>query len=203
MFDNLLVLWLAALPLMGSPGPATLSLAGIGVAFGGRNGIGYLAGIVLGTSGVLFIIATGVTGLVLAEPAIITVLTIVAAGYILCLAWKIATAPVLARSDSAAPPPAFSAGFVLAIANPKAFAAIGAVYSGNTVVEDALLLDTVAKVFALFALFAVLVVVNTAWLFLGSSFSRLLSHPTAGRIANITFGLMLLVSVLVVFTDNG
>lgn len=200
MFDNLLVLWLAALPLMGSPGPATLSLAGIGAAFGGRNGIRYLAGIVLGTSGVLFMIATGVTGLVLAEPAVIAVLTIVAAAYILYLAWKIATAPVLSRSDPAAPPPSFSAGFVLAIANPKAFAAIGAVYSGNTVVEDALLPDSVAKVLALFA---VIVVVNTAWLFFGSSFSRFLGHPTAGRIANMTFGLMLLVSVLVVFLDNG
>lgn len=59
------LLWLAAFPLMGSPGPATLSLAGIGTAYGFRPGLPYLAGIVAGTTGVLLMIATGVTALML------------------------------------------------------------------------------------------------------------------------------------------
>ena len=56
--NNLLLLWLAALVLMGSPGPATVSLAGVGVAFGVRRGVPYLGGIMLGTFGVLVMIAT-------------------------------------------------------------------------------------------------------------------------------------------------
>lgn len=199
MLKNLGLLWLAALPLMGSPGPATLSLAGIGAAYGAVRGLRYLAGIVLGTAGVLIMIATGVTGLVLTEPVLVTVLTVVAAGYILYLAWKIATAPVLSRADGASPPPAFTPGFILAIANPKAYAAIGAVYSGHTVVDDALFFDTLAKVLALGL---VIIAVNTTWLFFGSSFSPFLSHPTLGRIANIAFGLMLLVSVASVFVSD-
>lgn len=95
---------------MGSPGPATISLAGIGAAFGVRRGLGYLSGIVLGTAGVLVVIASGVTGLVLAAPALINVLTVVAVVYILYLAWKIASAPTLAEAKSDAKAPGFSSG---------------------------------------------------------------------------------------------
>ena len=97
MLESLLLLWLAAFPLMGSPGPATLSLAGVGTAYGVRRGLAYLTGIVIGTTGVLLLIATGVTAVILAQPVLVSVLTIIAAGYILYLAWKIAVAPVGAR----------------------------------------------------------------------------------------------------------
>ena len=192
MGNDLVLLWLAAFPLMGSPGPATMSLAGIGVAFGIRRGLSYLGGILLGTFTVLVMIATGVTGLILAEPAAVRVLTVLAAAYILYLAWKIATAPVLSAADTTAAAPAFSSGLVLAIANPKAFAAIGAVYSGNTLVEGTLLLDALAKIAALSL---VIVTVNSAWLVFGSSLSSVLSNPRSGRIANVTFACLLILSV--------
>ena len=194
MGNDLLLLWLAAFPLMGSPGPATMSLAGIGVAFGVRRGVSYLGGILLGTFAVLVMIATGVTGLILAEPALVRVLTVLAAAYILYLAWKIATAPVLSATDTTAAAPAFSSGLVLAIANPKAFAAIGAVYSGNTLVEGALLLDALAKIAALSL---VIVTVNSAWLAFGSYLSAILSDPRSGRIANVIFACLLILSVAV------
>ena len=44
MANDLILLWLAAFPLMGSPGPATMSLAAIGAAFGWRRGLCYLSG---------------------------------------------------------------------------------------------------------------------------------------------------------------
>jgi threonine/homoserine/homoserine lactone efflux protein len=81
---------------------------------------------------------------------------------------------------------------VLALANPKAFAAIGAVYAGQRLFQESLLSDTLAKVSALVF---VIVVVNTAWLAFGSVFSNLLSHSRLGRIANVTFALMLVASV--------
>ena len=135
MTNNLMLLWLAAFPLMGSPGPATISLAGIGTAFGFRQGIAYLLGIILGTVGVLVMIATGVTALLLAIPALVTILTIAAAAYIVYLAWKIAFAPVGVTKATAEQVPSFATGLILALANPKAFAAIGAVYSSHTIVE--------------------------------------------------------------------
>lgn len=192
MGNDLMLLWLAAFPLMGSPGPATMSLAGMGVAFGVRKGLPYLGGILFGTFAVLVMIATGVTGLILAEPAVVRVLTVLAAAYILYLAWKIATAPILSATDQRAAAPAFSSGLVLAIANPKAFAAIGAVYSGNTLVEGALLLDALAKISALTL---VILTVNSAWLAFGSSLSSILSNPRSGRIANVIFAFLLILSV--------
>ena len=71
-----------------------MSLAGFGTAFGFRPSLSYLVGIITGTTVVLLMITTGVTALVLAQPILLTALTILAGIYILYLAWKIATAPV-------------------------------------------------------------------------------------------------------------
>lgn len=194
MANDLLGLWLAAFPLMGSPGPATLSLAGIGTAYGFRQGVAYLSGIVLGTAVVLLLIASGVTAIILVQPLLVRLLTVLAAIYILYLTWKIAFAPVGVRAAKADEAPAVLPGLLLALANPKAFAAIGAVYAGQRLFENDILADTAAKVGALFF---VIVVVNTAWLAFGSVFARLLGQPRLGRIANMSFAIMLIASVAV------
>jgi threonine/homoserine/homoserine lactone efflux protein len=192
MINEFLVIWLAALPLMGSPGPATLSLAAMGTAYGFERGRSYLVGIILGTTAVLLLIAAGITTVILAEPALVTALTILATVYILYLAWKIATAPVGAQRVSSGYAPALLPGFILALANPKAFAAIGAVFASQTIFPDDLTADAAAKILALTC---VIVVVNTAWLLFGSVFSQLLSHPRLGRMVNIAFAFLLVLSV--------
>ncbi len=200
--ENLLLLWLAALPLMGSPGPATISLAATGSAFGIRPSLGYLCGIIAGTTGVLILTATGVATALLAHPVAGNILTLIAAAYILYLAWKIATAPVSPGISSRLNPesaenpentaPDFRGGLMLAIANPKAFAAIGAVYASHHITLHSVWLNNALK---LAALMLVIAVVNTIWLIFGASFSRLLSSPRAGRVINIIFAVMLIVSV--------
>ena len=192
MGGNLVLLWLAAFPLMGSPGPATLSLAATGAAFGTRAGLGYLLGIISGTFVVLLLIATGITGVILAAPTLLTAVTIGAAAYILYLAFRIATAPPLSGQSGRRRPPSIVGGFLLAIANPKAFAAIGAVYSSRTVVDDSLAIDAIVKIAALLA---VIVVVNTTWLFFGSAVSALFREPRVARAVNVTFAVLLVVSV--------
>ena len=89
-------------------------------------------------------------------------------------------------------PPSFAGGFLLAIANPKAYVAIGAVYSGNILLPDNLLLDTIVKIATLGL---VIVLVNSIWLCFGSLLSRVLRNPTIGRIVNILFAVMLVASV--------
>ena len=199
MADELFLLWLAAFPLMGSPGPATMSLAGLGTAYGFRPSTRYLLGIVAGTTAVLVMVATGLTTLLLTEPILVRALTILAAAYILYLAFRIATAPVGPLALHAERAPAFVPGFTLAVANPKAFAAIGAVYAGHTLVAGDPAADAVWKVAAL-AL--VIVIVNTLWLAFGAVFSRALTHPVAGRAANIVFAVMLLVSVALALSSG-
>ncbi|MCH2276434.1 LysE family translocator [Thalassospira sp.] len=201
VIENLLLLWLAALPLMGSPGPATISLAASGSAFGIRPSLGYLGGIIIGTTAVLLLVATGIATALLAHPIAGQVLTGIAAIYILYLAWKIATAPTrLAHATASKSPettpeakaPDFRGGVMLAIANPKAFAAIGAVYAAHAIAPHSLWLDNALKIAAL-AL--VIVLVNSLWLVFGAGFARLLSDPRMGRLINILFAVLLVASL--------
>ena len=140
----------------------------------------------------LLLIATGVTAAILAVPALATAITLAAAAYILYLAWRIATAPPLSKDTAAAKAPAFPGGFFLAIANPKAFAAIGAVYAGHTVVAGDLATDAVVKVAALSL---VIVLVNSTWLVFGSMIAALLHDPVKARVTNIAFAVLLVASV--------
>ena len=111
-------LLLTSTALMGSPGPATISVAAMAAAFGPRRAARYLSGIILGTTAVLLIVASGLTGAVHAIPGAQPVLIGAAALYILYLAFKIATAAPLAAHDPDAPAPSFLGGFFLAIAGP-------------------------------------------------------------------------------------
>ncbi|MDF1736486.1 MAG: LysE family translocator [Minwuia sp.] len=192
MHENLLLLYLAAIPLMGSPGPATLTVAATAAAFGSRPALPYLCGIILGTAGVLLLVATGVTGAIMAMPALGSVIAIVAACYILYLAWRIATAPPLGQDARAGKRPSLTAGFLLAIANPKAFAAIGAVFSGHQLVTGDVLTDSLVKIVALTPLIAI---INCAWLAFGSLIASALRDPRLSRMANICFAILLVISV--------
>lgn len=190
---------LAALSLMGSPGPATLSLAGVGASMGVASGRRYLVGIIIGTSVVLVLIATGVTALLLSVPSLVTALTVAATFYILYLAYRIATAPVAADDREKVCAPSFWSGTFLAVANPKAYAAIGAVYSSRTLVPDSLVLEAGVKV-GILAL--VIGLVNSAWLLFGSTFSSFLRGSRSGRIANIGFAGLLVLSVAWAFMPS-
>ncbi len=197
MIGNTLIVVAAALPLMGSPGPATISLASLGAAFGFRTCLPYLLGIILGTTAVLLIIATGLTGVLSSHAGLLLAVRLAAAAYILFLAWKIATAPVGSASPGAghgsgAVVGSFLSGLGLAIANPKAFAAIGAVYAGYSIVPEQVLLDTLLKIAVLAS---IIIIVNSAWLAFGSTFSRFLVDPAMGRAINIAFAIVLLISV--------
>jgi threonine/homoserine/homoserine lactone efflux protein len=190
--EALLPLLLAALPLMGSPGPATMSLAAAGAAFGVRRAAPYLAGIILGTTATLLLIATGVTGIVLAIPGATPFLIAAAAIYILCLAWKIATAPPLGRAADGGRRPSLAGGFLLGVANPKAYAAIGAVYSSAAPLAGRPDLDAALKVAALAA---VIVLVNAGWTVFGATLAGLLRRPRTARAINLGCAILLVASV--------
>lgn len=183
---------LAAVALAGSPGPATLSLAAAGAAFGPRHAIGYLAGIVLGMVVVMAITASGMVGLLLALPGVTPVVTVVAAAYFLWLAYRIASAPPLAEADGASRPPTFIGGFGLSLINPKGYAAMAALFSGFILVQEHLALDALVKIAMLTML---IVAVNLVWLLSGTLLTRCFRNPRSNRLVNVAFALLLLVSV--------
>jgi threonine/homoserine/homoserine lactone efflux protein len=185
---------LAGLALAGSPGPATLSLAAAGAAFGTRQVVGYLLGIVVGMVAVMAITASGVVGLLLAVPGVAPVVTVAAALYFVWLAWRIATAPPLSADDGGRQSPTFLGGFGLSLINPKGYAAMAALFSGFVLLRGQLALDAGVKIALLTA---VIVFVNVLWLWSGALLTRFFRDPRSNRIINIAFAVLLLASVAV------
>lgn len=191
--DGLAGFLLAAIALAGSPGPATLSLTATGAAFGARNGIAYLFGIVVGLVGVMALVASGIVGLLMAVPGAAPAVTASAAAYFLYLAWRIATAPPLAEATHGAPAPSFAAGLVLSLVNPKGYAAMAALHSGFVLVAGSRSADVALKV-ALLTL--VIAAVNLAWLMGGAGLTGLFREPRRNRPLNIGFAVLLVASVV-------
>lgn len=183
---------LAGVALAGSPGPATLSLAAAGAAFGAARVSGYLAGIVVGMVGVMAITASGLVGLLLAVPGATPVVTVAAALYFIWLAWRIATAPPLAAEDGARRPPSFIGGLGLSLVNPKGYAAMAALFSGFVLLRERLALDAGVKIALLTV---VITAVNVVWLLAGAMMTRFFRDPRTNRIVNVAFAVLLLASV--------
>lgn len=180
-------LLLTSLAVMGSPGPATISLTAAGSAWGVRRCAPYLAGIITGTVAVLAAVAAGITATLLAVPGLQAILTAIAIAYILWLAYHIATAPPVTTPANAASPPALTGGIVLGIANPKAWLAISAVFASARIAPSPPA-DAVAKSLALTLMAAF---ICTAWLLTGASLAPMLRDPRRSRIMNITLAVIL------------
>jgi len=172
-------LLVTALAIMGSPGPATISLTAAGSAYGVRRSLGYLTGIVAGTAVVLVAVATGITAALLAVPVLRSVLVVLSVAYILWLAYHIATASP--PSDQPAAAPSLAGGVLLGVANPKAWVAIAAVFASTRLASTATA-DAVAKV-AVLSL--VVVLIMAAWLLTGACFASALRDPFRARVVNL------------------
>lgn len=189
--DAVATFLLAALALVGSPGPNTLSLAAVGTSFGRLRGVEYMLGLNLGMLAVIAIVGTGLSGVVLALPGVAPVITVLAAGYFLYLAYRIATAPPLAV-EAAPNAPRWYEGAGLSLVNPKAYAAMAALFSGHVLVEGDRLADGLWKAGLLIATIAV---VNMLWLSLGTALTQVVRDARVSRIVNLGFAALLLASV--------
>jgi threonine/homoserine/homoserine lactone efflux protein len=174
-------LLVASLAIMGSPGPATISLTAAGSAYGVRRSLAYLAGIIAGTTIVLVAVATGITAALLAVPALRAVLLAISAAYILWLAYHVATAPPLAARTAASDAPSLAGGTLLGVANPKAWVAIAAVFASVRLADSAAV-DAGAKIAVLTAM---IVLINTVWLVAGASLAPMLRDSRRARVVNL------------------
>ncbi len=187
----LLSLIVASLLVMGSPGPSTVSVTAVGAAFGLRRSLAYLSGLMAGTIAVLLAVAAGVVSVLLAVPQLAPVLLAASAAYILYLAYKIATAPPLSMRDEAEAP-SFGGGVLLAVANPKAYVAIAAVFAAS-------MLGPVLKI----AVLAVMIVlIHLAWWLAGAAFTRVFHDPVWSRRVNIAFAAALVATTVLAFMSS-
>jgi threonine/homoserine/homoserine lactone efflux protein len=186
-------LLLAAVVVMGSPGPSTLGVTAVGASFGLRRSLGYAAGAIAGTCAALLLVATGVLALVNSVPHGTPILAGVATAYVAYLAFRVATAPPLqvARTDTEAP--SFAGGFLLSVANPKAYLAIGAVFSGATLVRGSTAADALVKIVLLAVMIAL---IHGIWLWAGVALSRFLRDARTARLINLAMAALLLGATL-------
>ena len=157
---------LAVFLLIISPGPGVLSLAGVGAAFGWRQGLSYLVGLFFGTNLVCFAVISGLATVMLANP---TIRIVASAAYLGSLAVRIA----FSGSKIAfihVPKPGFVAGLTLQLINPKAYAVNTTLFSGFAFYPESLVIETALKL--LIANF-IWILLHLLWLYAGVKVNQL------------------------------
>lgn len=178
-----------------TPGPSNLILTSTGAAVGVRRGLPGLLGVALGMGLMMFLVAFGLGSTILASPLLLGGIRWAGAGFLLWLAWKIATA---GRSEEVAGRGAV--GFWQAAAfqwvNPKSWlvsASAAATYlqaaSGGALAQSL----AFGLLFVAAALPSCFI-----WLAFGAAFQRLLRSERALRIFNRTMAGLLVGSVLLI-----
>src|SRR3954469_4906734 len=93
-FINAGLFSLAAIALLGSPGPAIAALLAVAKGQGLRRGLVFYGGLQVGLALAAAASAVGLFSVLQAFPAVLTAMSIMATMYLMYIAYKIAVAPV-------------------------------------------------------------------------------------------------------------
>ena len=192
MIEAITTLALTTALLLGSPGPAPLALAGVGASFGFKQGLGFLAGILLGLLVAICLVALGLGSLFEQFPTVKLICQGIATAYLIYVAYKIAsnTSGIERRAGAA---PSFKDGFILNLINPKAYAAFLAIFANfmipaSSAIHSAMLTALVS--------FIVAVIVDGLWMAIGSKLRPFFAKPEQAKWLRIGFAGLLLFSVM-------
>ena len=194
------MLWTPADPLyafvlagLASPGPNVIMVTASGARFGLRRTIPHIFGVVLGVGITAGLTAFGIGALLLEVPALTLSLKLAAAGWILWMAYKLATAQPREASE-AERPFTFVQAVLFQWVNPKvwavALAASAGFASGLPPLEEALRIGSAFSGLNFFVCFF--------WTFAGSLLAYLLTSPRAWRAFNLCMAAALAASALLV-----
>jgi threonine/homoserine/homoserine lactone efflux protein len=137
---------LTAVVLLGSPGPGIAALISLGRTRGFARSLPFFWGLQVG----LYLAAAGCSlglfSLLRAVPGAMISLSVIGTIYLIWLAYRIGTAPV-GRSSTSRPGSSFTAGggFLLGIANPKAYIAFVSLMSSQVIVRTNMSADEFFK----------------------------------------------------------
>ncbi len=160
----------------GSPGPATLSIAGTSMEQGRRAGLIFALGILAGSASLGLAAASGMGALMLANAWVFELLRYLGAAYLLFLASRALrsamqpNSAMMVKSHSGSGARIFSRGLLIHLTNPKAILTWGSVYS--------IILPRGASVGDIFWLFGMLYA-GSIFIFLG--YAVLFSSPSVVR----------------------
>ncbi len=180
-----------------TPGPGVLSAAGVGAAFGWRQGLFYVAGLCVGTNLVSILVFTGLAAIILAEPVVRIVLLFASAGYLGYLALRIALSGAkIAFIQTSAP--GFVAGMMLQFINPKAYAVNTTLFTSFAFYPDSFAVETGLKLLIMNIIWLPL---HLIWLYAGVKLNELNLPARTQRIINLCMaGCLLAVVVLSVWS---
>lgn len=194
MTEAIITLTIATSILLGSPGPATLSLAAVGATYGVSRGLPYLSGILLGLFCGMVGAVFGVAAIFARWPEAKIFVQLVGSAYLFYVAYRIATAPVLAPGEPGQPPiPGFADGFVLNVLNPKAYAAFFVLFSQFLVPLDNV---RVQYLVTSLAIFSVAIIVDSIWFAIGSGIKPLFMNGKSARVIRGLFALSIVMTTL-------
>ncbi|MEL6610293.1 MAG: LysE family translocator [Pseudomonadota bacterium] len=177
-----------------SPGPNVILLTASGARFGFRASIPHVLGVAVGVGITAGLTGLGIGALLVAAPALRTVLQIIAAAWILYMAWKLWSARATTQSKDTDRPFTFLEAVLFQWVNPKVWAiavAATAYVADETPLQAALSLGS--------AFAGINLGVCLFWSFAGSLLSYLLANPVAYRIFMRAMAVLLALSAVAVF----
>ena len=175
------VFLMAALALLGSPGPAIVALLAIGRAEGWSGGLKFFSGLQVGLALAAGISIAGLFTVISLFPGATVVMTGIAVIYLIYLAYKIASSPVGQKSGNTSISSSPVAGFLLGITNPKAYLAFASLFTSFQIVPNNHQLDSLTK---WLVVIAVIIFVDLIWLWIGVRLGQLNLSNTAERALN-------------------
>jgi threonine/homoserine/homoserine lactone efflux protein len=176
----------------GTPGPNNMMLLSSGATFGFRRTLPHLFGISIGCVVMVLLLGFGLSGVITSLPWLYTALHIVSTGYLLYLAWKIATSTGIGEANPRAAPLSFLGAAAFQWVNPKAWAmCLGATTSfarPETLTAD---VTIVALVLAVTGLPLIML-----WAWGGVGVRHFLDRPGALRTFNFVMAALLVASLV-------
>lgn len=180
-----------------TPGPGVLSTAGVGAAFGWRQGLFYVGGLCAGTNLVSLAVVFGLAAVILAEPMVRTLLLFASSAYLGWLALRIALAGAriaFIQTDA----PGFLAGVTLQFINPKAYAVNTTLFTSFAFYPQNFAVETGLK---LVIMNIISLPLHLLWLHAGVKLNSLNLPPRTQRMINLAMaGCLLAVVVLSVWS---
>ncbi len=178
-----------------SPGPNVVMLTASGARFGFRKTIPHLLGVPVGTGIIAAAAAFGVTALLLASPGIKIAFQVLAAAWILWLAWNTVKAGRIGTSRDAGSPWSFGQAVLFQVINPKIWAVALAASAGFGI--------GLAPTWEAARLFLLFCTINLAvclfWTTAGHLLARLLQSDRAWRIFMTAMAVAMASTVILIF----
>ena len=179
----------------GTPGPNNILLWASGSAFGFRRTLPHVIGTAIGIGAMTLAVAVGLGAVIAAVPPLAVAMKVAGSAYLLYLAWQVAGAQALERTDVARPLGFLQAAALQAI-NPKSWIfVLGAL----TTFRPAGMPAMAGTILVAGTMMAVIVPTAAVWAAGGDLLGRLLAGERARRVVSLVLAGLLVITIVSVW----